>query len=69
MCQRKSVSNDHVHLNDVSLTGQAAGLSYVFVDLMIERQLPMWNIGVVVLKIYFSQVSYVFNLSFYNIIL
>ena len=67
--ESRSVSNDHVHLNDVSLTGQAAGLSYVFVDLMIERQLPMWNIGVAVLKIYFSQVSYVFNLSFYNIIL
>ena len=26
MCQRKSFSNDHVHLDDVSLTGQTGAL-------------------------------------------
>ena len=32
----RSVSNDHVNLDDVSITGQAAGLFLAFGDLVIE---------------------------------
>ena len=72
----RSVSNDHVNLDEVSVTGQLVRSKFFFIllsnaDLQLIKPrnlLSMCNIDFVLLSIYDSLVPYVFNLSFYNII-
>ena len=69
------VGNDHVHLDDVSLTGQAAGFFLVFVDLVIELfkllfvkthyLLPTCNIGFVLFN-HLSLICIFFPLPYLN---